>query len=67
MRYTTWSKLLPGLADQVNLQALLDQLSDFLLQSGFSGLPAWWGEPGDADDSRTQNKYFHCRTPRPFV
>ena len=52
MRYTTWSKFIPGLADQVNLQALLDQLSDFLLQSGFNGMPAWWGEPGDEGDAR---------------
>jgi len=28
---------LPELADTVNLQALLDQLADFLLQSGFAG------------------------------
>ncbi len=53
MRYTTWSKFLPGLADQVNLQALLDQLSDFLLQSGFNDMPSWWGEPGDPEVNRT--------------
>ena len=40
MRFTTYSKYLPGLADAVNLQALLDQLGDFLLQSGFAGGPA---------------------------
>ncbi len=45
MRYTTYAKYLAGLADQVNLQALLDQLGDFLLQSGFKGMPAWWGDP----------------------
>lgn len=49
MRYTTYSKYLAGLADQINLQALLDQLGDFLLQSGFKGMPAWWGG-GDAED-----------------
>src|SRR2546425_6286256 len=37
MRYTTYSRYLPELADTVNLQALLDQLADFLLQSGFAG------------------------------
>ncbi len=37
MRFTTYSKFVPELADAVNLQALLDQLSDFLLQSGFAG------------------------------
>ncbi|HXI20567.1 MAG TPA: hypothetical protein VNH46_05755 [Gemmatimonadales bacterium] len=43
MRYTTYSKYVPGLAEAVNLQALLDQLGDFLLQSGFAG-DSWWGE-----------------------
>jgi Ca-activated chloride channel family protein len=37
MRFTTYSKYIPELADAVNLQALLDQLGDFLLQSGFAG------------------------------
>jgi Ca-activated chloride channel homolog len=37
MRFTTYSKFLPELANAVNLQALLDQLGDFLLQSGFAG------------------------------
>ena len=37
MRYTTYSKFHPELADAVNLQGLLDQLTDFLLQSGFAG------------------------------
>src|SRR5215212_12206242 len=43
MRYTTYSKFHPELADAVNLQGLLDQLSDFLLQSGFAGgSPSFW-------------------------
>ena len=37
MRFTTYSKYHPELADAVNLQGLLDQLGDFLLQSGFAG------------------------------
>ncbi len=37
MRYTTYGKYIQQLADEVNLQGLLDQLSDFLLQSGFAG------------------------------
>src|SRR5207249_11048293 len=37
MKYTTYSRYLPELADTINLQALLDQLADFLLQSGFAG------------------------------
>jgi Ca-activated chloride channel family protein len=52
MRFTTYSKYVAGMADQVNLQALLDQLGDFLLQSGFAGNP-WWGEPPDPDAGRT--------------
>ena len=52
MRFTTYGKYIPQLADAVNLQDLLDQLSDFLLQSGFAGGPSWhpyWGEFGDED------------------
>ncbi len=52
MRYTTYARYLEGLAGQINLQGLLDQLGDFLLQSGFNGVP-WWGDPDDADDGRT--------------
>jgi len=52
MRFTTYSKHVAGAADQVNLQALLNQLQDFLLQSGFEGTP-WWGEPGDGEQGRT--------------
>jgi len=52
VRFTTYSKFVAGAADQVNLQALLDQLQDFLLQSGFEGTP-WWGEPGDGEQGRT--------------
>ena len=53
MRFTTYTKFVPGLADAVNLQALLDQLGDFLLQSGFAGGPGdvpWWADPGDGSD-----------------
>ena len=50
MKYTTYSRFLPELADTVNLQALLDQLADFLLQSGFAGgaySHPFWGEFGE--------------------
>jgi Ca-activated chloride channel family protein len=53
MKYTTYSKHIAGLADAVNLQALLDQLGDFLLQSGFAGGPGdwpWWAEPGEGNE-----------------
>ncbi|HEY3934603.1 MAG TPA: VWA domain-containing protein [Gemmatimonadales bacterium] len=52
MRFTTYSRFVAGMADQVNLQALLDKLGDFLLQSGFAGNP-WWGEPPDPDAGRS--------------
>ena len=48
MRFTTYSRFLPELADAVNLQALLDQLGDFLLQSGFSG-GLWNDDSGEPD------------------
>ena len=51
MRFTTYSKFLPELADAVNLQALLDQLGDFLLQSGFGGGGLWNDDPGEPDRS----------------
>src|SRR5438876_443356 len=56
MKYTTYSRYLPELADTVNLQALLDQLADFLLQSGFAGgaySHPFWGEFGEDEADRS--------------
>ncbi|HXD22455.1 MAG TPA: VWA domain-containing protein, partial [Gemmatimonadaceae bacterium] len=55
MRSHTYTKFSPAMGDAVDLQSLLDNLADFLLQSGFAGgqqfLP-FWGETGeDADHS----------------
>jgi Ca-activated chloride channel homolog len=53
MRFTQYGKYTGNLADALNLQALLDQLSDFLLQSGFAGGEYWhpyWGDFGGDDD-----------------
>ena len=53
MRFHTYSKFSPEMADAVDLQSLLDKLSDFLLQSGFAGGDGqpYYGmgvdEPGD--------------------
>jgi Ca-activated chloride channel homolog len=50
MRYHTYGKYIPELADSVNLQDLIDRLGDFLLQSGFAQrLLPWEGDdsPGD--------------------
>jgi Ca-activated chloride channel family protein len=53
MRYVTYEQFRGGLLDALNLQGLLDKLSDFLLQSGFAGGNAWnpWDEYGDERDS----------------
>src|SRR5213594_1176325 len=56
MRYTTYSRYVSGLLETLNLQALLDQLADFLLQSGFAGGPyshPFWGEFGEEDPDRS--------------
>src|SRR3990170_8489743 len=56
MHYTTYSRFIPELGDTINLQGLLDQLADFLLQSGFAGGPyshPFWGEFGDDESDRT--------------
>src|SRR3982750_364238 len=56
MRSTTYSRYVSGLLETLNLQALLDQLADFLLQSGFAGGPyshPFWGEFGEEDPDRS--------------
>src|SRR6267378_1078455 len=56
MKFTTYSRYLPELADTINLQALLDPLADFLLQSGFAGgaySHPFWGEFGEEESDRS--------------
>ncbi|MFI5310721.1 MAG: VWA domain-containing protein [Gemmatimonadales bacterium] len=53
MRFHTYTKFNPEMADAVDLQSLLDNLADFLLQSGFAGgsqFHPFWGETGDDAD-----------------
>jgi Ca-activated chloride channel homolog len=53
MRSHTYTKFTPALADALDLESLIDRLSDFLLQSGFAGGPhshPYWGEFGDDAD-----------------
>jgi Ca-activated chloride channel homolog len=53
MRFHTYQKYSPELADQVDLQSLLDKLADFLLDSGFAGgqhYHPYWGETGEEAD-----------------
>src|ERR1043165_1413986 len=55
MRFHTYSKFSPELADAVDVQSLLEKLADFLLQSGFAGgrmsHPQSGDFGGDADRS----------------
>ncbi|HUF28137.1 MAG TPA: VWA domain-containing protein [Gemmatimonadaceae bacterium] len=56
MRFHTYSKHSAEMADAVDLQALLDKLSDFLLQSGFAGgknFHPYWGEFGGEEQDRS--------------
>lgn len=50
MRTHTYTRFSPELADAVDLQALLEKLSDFLLQSGFAGRPGEQHPFGDFYD-----------------
>jgi len=52
MRFTTYSKYRGRWLDALNLQGLLDHLSDFLLDGGFAGGPnyhPYWGWSGAED------------------
>ena len=56
MRFTTYTKYKGSWLESLNLQGLLDQLSDFLLQSGFAGGPYYhpfWGQFGDEEPQDT--------------
>ena len=58
MRFHTYSRFSPELADAVDLQSLLDKLSDFLLQSGFAGgkhSHPYWGEFGGEEPDRSMD------------
>jgi Ca-activated chloride channel homolog len=53
MRFTRYTRYTGHMADALNLQALLEGLSDFLLQSGFAGGQhhhPYWGQSGGDDD-----------------
>lgn len=56
MRFTSYTRYNGSLADALNLESLLEQLSDFLLQSGFAGGPyhhPYWGEFGGDEGDRS--------------
>ncbi|MDE2715841.1 MAG: hypothetical protein OXI33_02355, partial [Chloroflexota bacterium] len=54
VRYTTYTRFAGGLLDALNLEALLERLTDFLLDGGFAGGPhyhPYWGWSGTEDTS----------------
>ena len=56
MRFTTYSKYTGSMLDALNIQDLLERLSDFLLQSGFEGGPhyhPWWGWSGEEGEDKS--------------
>jgi Ca-activated chloride channel family protein len=56
MRFTTYSKYKGRWLDALNLESLLEHLSDFLLDGGFAGGPhyhPYWGWSGDDEVNTT--------------
>jgi Ca-activated chloride channel family protein len=54
MKYTRYSKYIPGAADDLDLQELMSRLSDFFLQSGFESPYGIY----EMDMERSQEKYM---------
>ncbi|MSR22813.1 MAG: VWA domain-containing protein [Gemmatimonadetes bacterium] len=57
MRFTTYMKYRGSFLDALNLEALLERLSDFLMDGGFAGGPyfhPFWGWSGEEDTSSTE-------------
>jgi Ca-activated chloride channel family protein len=50
MKRVKYSKYIPSLADDLNMEDLLDRLSDFLLESGFQNEYSRFYQMGDGDD-----------------
>ena len=58
MRFTTYSKYKGKWLDALNLESLLEHLSDFLMDGGFAGGPHYhpfWGWSGDEDVNSTNS------------
>ena len=54
MRFTTYTKYTGGWIDALNLENLMELLSDFLMDGGFAGGPnyhPYWGWSGTEDTS----------------
>jgi len=54
MKYTRYSRYTPGAADDVDLQELLNRMSDYFLQSGFDSQYGVW----EMDPERTREQYM---------
>ncbi len=57
MRFTRYSKYKGGWLDKLNLEGLLEHLSDFLLDGGFAGGPhhhPYWGWSGTEDTNSVE-------------
>ncbi len=62
MRYTTYTKYKGGFLDAVNLEGLMERLSEFLLDGGFAGGPnfhPYWGWSG-LEDTSSINSLKHA-------
>jgi Ca-activated chloride channel family protein len=58
MRFTTYSQYKGKWLDALNLESLLEHLSDFLMDGGFAGGPhhhPYWGWSGDEDVNSTDS------------
>ena len=58
MRFTTYSKYRGKWLDALNLESLLEHLSDFLMDGGFAGGPhyhPYWGWSGEEDTNSTDS------------
>ena len=58
MRFTTYSKYRGKWLDALNLESLLEHLSDFLMDGGFAGGPhyhPYWGWSGEEDTDSTDS------------
>jgi Ca-activated chloride channel family protein len=59
MKFTTYTKYSGSFFDALNLEALLEKLSDFLLDAGFAGGPSYshpfWGDSWEGESSSSDS------------
>ncbi len=62
MRFTTYKKYEGGFLDALNLEALMEKLSSFLMDGGFAGGPhyhPYWGWSGAEDTTSVDSLKYH--------